>query len=128
MRDRTRRATRPGPGRRRAERGSATLELVATMPLLLLFGLLALQVGVYLWVVASTNDAVRQGARAASLGGDGCAAATLALGQGLPPRGCAVTSGPGGGAGVEVVVQAPGIPMVERFAPTITVTRKAFMP
>ncbi len=109
---------------RRGERGSAALEFIATFPILLFAGLVALQLGLIGWATVSTNDAARAAARAAALGNDPQAAAQGALPGGLRVE--QVTGGPSGqGYTYTVTVQTPRlIPMFD-FG---TVSRTADMP
>ena len=46
-----------------------------------------LQLAAAVWVITDTTDAARQGARAASMGQDGCAAAGAALSGAMPGAG-----------------------------------------
>lgn len=118
--------------RRRRDEGVASLELLGILPLVFVIAAIGLQVGAYLWAVTNTNEAVRQGARAQSLGKDGCAAAEATLASSLvQERPC---SSSGGGSGpfsndsVTLVVRVPTLGLVERFLPDVTVTRTAVLP
>ncbi len=73
------------------ERGVASLELVGVLPTLLIFGILAFQVGLAGWGTASTVQAARAAARAATLGQNPTAAAHAALPGSLKAE--AVTGG-----------------------------------
>jgi hypothetical protein len=94
----------PSHGR---QRGQATVETVALLPLVVLLGALlwqAVVVGQALWLAGA---AARAAARAAAVGGDAEAAARGAL----PPRlerGLRVRSD-GGGGGVRVAVRVPAV-------------------
>ena len=67
----------------RRDRGIASLELIGVLPTLLLCAILAFQVGLAGWGMASTVQAARAAARAASLG-HGHAGATQAAQDALP--------------------------------------------
>ena len=115
--------------RRRDDGGVASLELLAMMPLVFLFALLALQVGAFLWAITSTNEAVRQGARAQSLGDNGCQAAEDTLTDTLVVEECRNRGGSGlGGVSVQLVVRVPVLPFVEDYVPDVRVTRDAYLP
>jgi len=75
----------PGPARR-GDRGSSTLELVAAVPLLITVMLVGLQLLVTALVGVATQNAARTGARAATLGEDGRAAALGSLNEALRAR------------------------------------------
>lgn len=115
----TRRVRRGGGSR--GSRGSASLELVALLPLLFAVALLALQGGAVVWVMSSTSEAARAAARAASLGQDPRVAAEQSLPGGLTLVGFQ-TVGPGHGVRLDVRV-----PRVSPL-PEYTVTRWAVMP
>lgn len=91
------------------ERGSALIEFMIGIPLLLL----AVASGFQLFLVAtsdaSAKNAARAGARAASLQGDGVAVASDSLAVWLRPS-ADITAGVGGGAAeVRVEVRAPRV-------------------
>lgn len=110
--------------RRFGERGSASLELMGILPLALVFAVLALQVGGFLWAITSTNEAVRDGARAQSLGLPGCAAARDSLTDTLKVTSCNA----GGTGSVRLSVEVPILPVVDNLVPDVTVTREAHLP
>ena len=64
---------------RRGERGQATVELLSTLPLLIIAALLVWQLLLVGIVMTSASNAARTGSRAASLSGDGAKAARNAL-------------------------------------------------
>jgi hypothetical protein len=64
------------------------------IPLVFLLAAIGLQGGVYMWAATNTNEAARQGARAQSLGQDGCAAVAATLGGSLDLESCSATGGP----------------------------------
>jgi hypothetical protein len=91
------------------EEGTASVELVAAIPFLLLALVVAAQIALAGQALWSASVAARAGARAALVGGDPKAAAR----QALPPsmrRGAVVEAeddGDGGGEGVAVKVPVP---------------------
>jgi hypothetical protein len=107
--------------RPRGQAGSASIELLAMIPLALIFAILVIQVGGAMWAVTSLNEAVRQGARAESLDRDGCAAARAALSPRLSVVSC-TTSAP------SVVRMTIAVPQVSEYVPDLTVTRTAVLP
>ena len=66
---------------RRDDRGSSALEVLGIMPVVVLVVLALLQVGPLLVTTLATNQAVRDGARAMSLGRSVPAASTVAAGR-----------------------------------------------
>lgn len=92
-------------GRARREKGQASLEVVALLPVVLLVGLLAFQAGVAIWTISSTTEAARAAARAFSLGRDPEAAANASLPGSLEAN--VTTFGPD--HGVELTVQIPQV-------------------
>ncbi len=66
------------------ERGTAALETVALLPLIIVAGLLVLQGGIALWTVVEADTAVRSAARAASLSDSPVDAARDAAKNSLP--------------------------------------------
>jgi TadE-like protein len=111
------------------ERGSASAELLWTLPFLMVCLLVALQLFFAASTAVSANNAARAGARASSLGGDGQAAARQALVPWL--RGSARIAAGGGAA--SVTVQMPlllpkGVPYVFRDQVPTTVSRSAQLP
>ncbi len=103
------------------QRGSASLELVGLLPIVVLVCMLLLQGAAALFATQAASDAVRQAARADSLGGDPRAAAEAALPGGLRVE--ALSSfGPGHGA--RLSVRVPRLSPI----PQIIVTREAVLP
>jgi len=84
--------------------GQASVELVATLPALVVVALLVAQLGIAGWALWSAANAARAGARAAYVGGSAGAAARSAL-PGPLRDGATVSSG----GNVEVRVRAPGL-------------------
>jgi hypothetical protein len=106
----------------RRDRGQATLELLAALPFLLIMAALLLQLAAVVWVVTDTTDAARQGARASSMGQDGCGAARAALSGAMPGE---VLSCSSGGGTVRLAVSAP---VMVPGIPDVTVRREAQLP
>lgn len=127
----TRRADRSSR-RPRGERGVASIELLAIMPLGLLLALVGLQVGSFMWAVTNANEAVRQGARAQSLGDNGCDAAEATLSRSLElasPTRCVGGDGPFAPPNrVTVHVKVPIIPFIRDYVPDPTIERTATLP
>jgi hypothetical protein len=93
------------------ERGTASVELVAVVPFLLLAVLVAAQIALAGQALWSASVAARAGARAAVVGGDAVAAARSAL----PPsmrQGVKVEDKEGVSVRVEVPRLIPALPMV----------------
>ena len=102
--------TKPGDGTGgHREDGTASVELVAVVPFLLLAVLVAAQLGLAGQALWSAGVAARAGARAALVGGDATAAARLALPSSLRP-GARVSDS--GAISVRVTVPRllPGLP------------------
>ncbi len=87
----------------RPARGQSTVELLAVLPLLVALLLGAAQCVVLGWALVEAHDAARTAARAATLGGDGPAAARAALPVSLR-RAARVSASD---AGLVVEVRAP---------------------
>lgn len=106
---------------KRSDRGSATAELAAALPVLVL--LLAVALGAVGAVTAQLRcvDAAREGARAAARGEPAARAAGVA-GQVAPP-GAQVVVGPGG-AGMVAVTVSSRVPLAGRLLP-VTVRGRA---
>lgn len=105
--------------RARSERGSAAVEAVVLLPVLLLVTMMALQLGVAGWAASQTEEAARQAARAHSLGESWESAAERALPGSLQLS--------GGGASADTVrleVRVPRVSILPRF----TVEREVSMP
>jgi hypothetical protein len=115
---------------RARERGSASAELLWTLPFLMVCLFVALQLFFAASTAVSANSAARAGARASSLGGNGQAAARAALVPWL--RGSARIAAGGGAASVTVrmplLLLPRGVPYVFRDQLPRTVTRSAQMP
>lgn len=123
--------------RRRDDRGASTLEFVAYLPIALIFLLVVFQVCAIMWAANSINEAARQGARAQSLGQDGCAAARASLSGYLdfdPRRDCTASGGAGlydGPSTVEITVRTPVPELIREWMPNgndLELTRTAYLP
>jgi hypothetical protein len=102
--------------------GSASLELVAAIPLVFFFASLTLQAAADVYTVVSAQEAARSAARAASLGQDAAAAADSSLPD--PLRATSVTVFGATGHGVRIVLDAPRVSPL----PTFTVVRQVELP
>ena len=87
------------------------LELLGWLPLVLLVGMTALQVGVFFATVNAANGAVRAAALAELRDGEARPAALAAVPRWLRPSLVRVRTGPDGGARVELEVPSvvPGL-------------------
>lgn len=113
--------------RRRDERGSLAVELVAVVPVLLLVTLLLVQGFGAVSALESTQRAARDAARAAALGEDPRRAALADLPGTVELRELS-TTGPCGDVCARVVVEVPlGIPGVVEVT-RVRITRTAGMP
>jgi GTP:adenosylcobinamide-phosphate guanylyltransferase len=106
-------------GRSRDQAGTAALELVALLPVLVLVADLALQGGAAVWAVSAADNAARSAARAQSLGQDFRAVCETALPAGVSLVDCH----PEGNRVVVTLRIAKVSPL-----PVMTVTRSAEMP
>jgi hypothetical protein len=104
--------------RARRERGTASIEVVALIPLLILVAMMVLQLGVAGWTASQTAEAARQSARAQSLGEDPLAAAEQALAGSLR-----VDRISAGGDTVTLWVDVPRVSLLPGF----TVSRSVSM-
>ncbi|HXQ88310.1 MAG TPA: hypothetical protein VN733_01610 [Solirubrobacterales bacterium] len=99
-------------GAAHGEEGTASVELVAVVPFLLLAVLVAAQIALAGQALWSASVAARAGARAALVGGSASAAARASL----PPsmrEGARVVEGDAVGVEVEVPLLVPSLPPVE---------------
>lgn len=106
--------------RRRTERGSVSLELIALIPVLALVMTLTFEVAATLYTVTATNQAVRAAARAESLDRDPAAAAAASLPGPLDD----FSVGTGASGAVRLEVRVPGLAVL----PDRTVTRELLIP
>ncbi|WP_078491255.1 TadE/TadG family type IV pilus assembly protein [Streptomyces sp. SPB074] len=122
---RTRPRSRPRL-RSRDDRGSSILEFAGFLPVLLLVGLAAIQLGLVGFAANQAGSGARAGARVASRaeGGNGVAAARAAMTDGLD-----ATVTPGGGGDTTTYTVAVRVPTLLPFVGKgWTVTRSATMP
>jgi hypothetical protein len=91
------------------EEGTASVELVAAVPFLLLALLVAAQIALAGQALWSASVAARAGARAAAVGGDASAAARSALPSSMR-QGARVEEGEGVAVRVEVPRLIPALP------------------
>jgi hypothetical protein len=114
---------------RRRDDGVASLELLGLVPLALVFAAVAVVVAGFMVAITSTNDAVRQGARAQSLGQSGCDAARDVLRDTVVVRDCVAGGGElGSSPSVRMVVEVPVPRIVDDLVPEVLVTRDAYLP
>ncbi|MCX4577204.1 pilus assembly protein [Streptomyces sp. NBC_01571] len=115
---------RPRPGRRlRDDRGVSMLEFAGFLPILLVIGMAAIQLGLIGYGINQAGSGARAAARVASQGGDGGAAGSAAVSGWLDPR-VAPATGPDLTTAT-VTVRVPGV--IPLFGP-YEVTRRATMP
>jgi hypothetical protein len=96
-------------GAAHGEEGTASVELVAVVPFLLLAVLVAAQIGLAGQALWSASVAARAGARAALVGGDASAAARASLPRSMR-QGARVEKEDGVAVGVEVPRLIPSLP------------------
>ncbi|WP_179951094.1 TadE/TadG family type IV pilus assembly protein [Xylanimonas oleitrophica] len=108
---------------RRRERGSATLEILGLVPLVVVAAIALVQVCAFAYTVSGANQASRDGARALSTG-SGYVQVAQAVDRSLP--GSLRASTVRVESGERVVVRVP-VPRVGPF-PAMTVERAATMP
>lgn len=107
------------------DRGSAGLETVVLIPIIILVGSLLLQVGVAVWTTVAVDGAARSAARAATLGRDPLEAARGSLPGSLAVRTSDITTSHGSDeVRVTLTVDIPRVSILPRF----TVQRDAVMP
>lgn len=104
----------------RGDRGQATLELVAILPVVLFITATLLQLAAVVWAISDTTEAARQGARAGSMGQDGCSAARAALSGALEATSCV-------GAAGSVVMEVDAPILVPGFD-DVVINRQATLP
>ncbi|MHB9859403.1 TadE/TadG family type IV pilus assembly protein [Streptomyces sp. YIM S03343] len=110
-------------GRRRRDRGQVAIEYLGFIPILLLVGLAAIQLGVAAYAAQQAGTAARAGARAASLREDAGAACAQAVSGRL-----AVTCESSGGGDTVTVTSHVTIPPVFPGLGHIEASRSATMP
>jgi hypothetical protein len=110
----------------RRSSGQASVEAVAVVPLVVLAGAVALQVGLAAHAWDAAREAARAGARATLVDAPARPAATRVLGEGLA-RGARVTVDTGGGVSRSVRVEV-SVPMVLPWVPAPRVGADARVP
>lgn len=110
----------------RSSRGSAALETVALLPIIIFVGTLLLQVGVAVWTTVAADTAARSAARAFTLHRDPLAAANDSLPGGLrvSPGDIDTVNSPEDVVRVTLRINIPRVSIL----PTFTVQRDAVMP
>lgn len=106
---------------RREDHGSATLEMVGIVPVAVAVLLTLIQVVFAVYTTHATNQAVRDGARAASLGRSAEVAIQRSLPDGLSAQSVSYSHG---GEGVRLTVRVPRVAVF----PSMTIDRTAVMP
>lgn len=106
------------------ERGAAALEVVGTLPILLLSAMVAFQIGVVGWTVVETAEAAQAGARAKTTGGSPDVAVRESLGGTLKPSSLVGELTGAGGYRYTVEVEVPTVVPVLSLG---SVTRSAEM-
>lgn len=124
---RTRTPVRPGTALRRRlrdDRGVSLLEFAGFLPILLVVGMAAIQLGLIGYGVNQAGSAARAAARAESLqSGSGNAAGTAAVSGWLSPQVNA-----GGGGGITTATVTLTVPSVIPLFADVDVKREATMP
>lgn len=110
----------------RRSSGQASVEAVAVVPLVVLAGAVAVQVGLAAHAWGAAREAARAGARATLVDAPARPAAARVLGEGLA-RGARVTVGAGGGA-LRIVRVKVSVPMVLPWVPAPRVGADAPVP
>ena len=110
----------------RRSSGQASVEAVAVVPLVVLAGAVAVQVGLAAHAWGAAREAARAGARAALVDAPARPAAARVLGEGLA-RGARVTVGASSGGARTVRVEV-SVPMVLPWVPAPRVGADAHAP
>ncbi|WP_328845002.1 TadE/TadG family type IV pilus assembly protein [Streptomyces sp. NBC_00258] len=105
------------------DRGVSMLEFAGFLPILLLVGMAAIQLGLIGYGINQAGSAARAAARAASQGEDGAAAGQAAVSGWLNP---AVS--PNEGPDLTTATVTLQVPAVIPLLPAVTVERHATMP
>jgi Flp pilus assembly protein TadG len=109
--------------RLRDDRGVSMLEFAGFLPILLLVGMAAIQLGLIGYGINQAGTAARAAARVASQGGDGTATGQAAVSGWLNPN----VSAPEG-ADLTTATVTLQVPAVIPLLPAVTVERNATMP
>ena len=107
----------------RAERGSASVELLGVLPLLLLAALMAWQILLAAFSVTNAENAARSGSRTEGRGGDGKKAAVRSLAGALRHGAKVTIDGERATVRVRVPIVFPGL-----TSDALTVRRSAELP
>ncbi|WP_260332837.1 TadE family protein [Streptomyces beigongshangae] len=110
--------------RLRDDRGVSMLEFAGFLPVLLLIGMAAIQLGLIGYGINQAGSGARAAARAASQGEDGGAAGAAAVSGWLDPS----VSAPGGTGDLVTATVTLQVPAVIPLLPEVTVQRDATMP
>ena len=122
---RRRRAIPPGRRTRRwDDRGVSMLEFAGFLPILLLIGMAAIQLGLIGYGASQAGTGARAAARAASQNGDGAAAGNAAVSGWLSPS----VNAPKGADTTTTATVTVTVPSVIPFFGKVTVTRHVTMP
>ncbi|MGI5137361.1 MULTISPECIES: TadE/TadG family type IV pilus assembly protein [unclassified Streptomyces] len=113
----------PPRARLRDDRGVSMLEFAGFLPILLVIGMAAVQLGLIGYGISQAGTAARAAARVASQNGDGQTAGTAAVSGWLSPRVDAPK-----GAGTTTATVTVRVPAVIPLFGGWTVTRHATMP
>lgn len=112
------------PTRRRwNDRGTSILEFAGFLPILLLAGMAAIQLGLIGYGINQAGTAARAAARAASLGEDGVTAGQAAVSSWLSPQPV-----PGGGGDTTTFSVTVTVPSVIPLLDPVEMTREVTMP
>ncbi|WP_406473913.1 TadE/TadG family type IV pilus assembly protein [Streptomyces sp. NBC_01615] len=117
------REPRPPRNRRWDDRGVSILEFAGFLPILLVIGMAAIQLGLVGYGINQAGSGARAAARVASQGGDGAAAGQAAVSGWLDPA----VSAPEG-ADVTTATVTVKVPSVIPLFGAVTVVRHATMP
>jgi hypothetical protein len=109
--------------KRRGERGQATVELLSTLPLLIIAALLVWQMLLVGIVMTSASNAARTGSRAASLSGDGEQAARNALRPAFRHGSQITVNGTSVRVRVAMPLIVPGVSLPVHLSSTATMPR-----
>lgn len=113
----------PAPRRRHSQRGSASVELLGMLPLLLVAALVVWQILLATWAATSASNAARTGSRVEGRGGDGQRAAVDALSGGLRDHAKVRIEGDRTRVKVRVPIVVPGVD-----SGSLTITKSAELP
>ncbi|MFF3907661.1 TadE/TadG family type IV pilus assembly protein [Streptomyces sp. NPDC001848] len=121
---RNRHRTRTKRNRRWDDRGVSALEFAGFLPILLVIGMAAIQLGLIGYGINQAGSGARAAARAASQNGDGAAAGMASVSGWLSPE----VDAPKGGGDTTTATVTVQVPAVIPLFGNIPVTRHATMP